>query len=652
MASRAVLAAIARAVDRGGSIDEAFAALSGIDPLLRSGARRRLREAHADAVLATPGWRSGQGEHGALHVMRVTYLYAARAVPGPDQIADALAVAAAYEAARAHMKPAPRLWWATALLVVGVALGAGVGGLAALRASRPPQRADAAQRATVPPGGAYADGGKPDANALVSHALERDVPGYLIALDRWSQARRKGGDAAEIASIEEALAQARAGALAPEVRAAFGERGARCLEDLLARARAAAESPAGPSGDAAGDALMQSLGALNDALAGAGLGYFVDGDVIERTDGDRRLVIIYTFSVEGVTLFQVSRGTTPAALAAGDDRVRSLHLRRLDHLNWTHTLLGFTRPHLREAVVLLDQVDENLVTYVLPGLGPDASVELFDDDDAAMPPGAAAVRARAGELVRTEYAAAPGLDRAAAARLGLGLARRRALFDGWQARVRARGITVQEPTTLKIGLDYGKALRGLVPDAELDELTAIDAELGDAHLTEVYAQLREVLVRSVERHEVQHRVDFARDDPGFMPKALARYVGPAERNGEERRHAALARDELSAYLGELARDEQTPRVNLSMLSRFLFKRRMWGTPECYAALVILEGLAAELTIPIANGAGLLQGGQIDRDALATAYLAITAREGSELRAAARRLWEKLFEGELPGLKRQ
>lgn len=651
MASRTVLAAIARAVDRGGSIDEALAALSRVDPLLRSGARRRLREAHADAVLATT--RSSQGEQGALHVMRVTYLHAARAVPGPDQIDDAVAVAAAYEEARAHTRPAPRLWWATALLVIGVALGAGVGGLAALRASRPPQRADAAQRIVVPPGGAYADGGKPDANARVSHALERDVPGYLIALDRWSQARRKGGDAAEIASIEEALAQARAGALAPEVRAAFGDRAAPCLEDLLLRARTAAESPAGPIGDAAGDALMQSLGALNDALAGAGLGYFVDGDVIERTDGDRRLVIIYTFSVERVTLFKVSRGTTPAALSAGgDDRVRSLHLRRLDHLNWTHTLLGFTRPHLREAVVLLDQVDENLVTYVLPGLGPDASVELFDGDDAAMPPGAAAVRARAGELVRTEFAAAPGLDRAAAARLGLGLARRRALFDGWQARVRARGITVQEPTTLTIDLDYGKALRGLVPDAELDELKAIDAELGDAHLAEVYAQLREVLVRSVERHEVQHRVDFARDDPGFMPKALARYVGPAERNGEERRHAALARDELSAYLGELARDEQTPRVNLSMLSRFLFKRRMWGTPECYAALVILEGLAAELTIPIANGAGLLQGGQIDRDALATVYLAITAREGSELRAAARRLWEKLFEGELPGLKLQ
>ena len=656
-----LLAAIARAVERGGEIDEALAALSRIDPMLRSMARRRLRESYADALLATPIAR--KGEQGALHVMRVTYLFAARAAPEEGQIEDVSVVAAAYEVARARATASsPRLWWATALLTIGITLCTGAGALAVRRASRIPPRVGTSQRAPVPPRGAYAEGGKPTANVQVRRALERDVPGYLIALDRLSQARLRAAPAAELAATEAALAQANASALAPGVREALGEGAARRLEELLAGARVAAESPAGPIAEAAGDALMQSVGALNDELVGAGLGYFVDGDVIEGTDSGRRLVILYAFSVEWVTLFRVGGGAElprssdgerrrplAAPLANVDEPVRSIHLRRLDHLNWTHALLGFTRPHLREAVVLLDQVDENLVTYVLPGLGPNASVELFDDDDTAPTPNADAVRARAGELVRAEYAAAPELDQVAAARLGVRLARRRTLFKGWQVRASARGVTVQEPTTLKLELDYDKALRGLVPDEELAELAALDRELGEAPLINAYAQLREVLVRSVERHEAQHRIDFSRDDPGFMPKALAMYVGPAENDGKERGHAARARDELSAYLGELARDERTPRVNLSMLARFLFKRRLWGTPECYAALVILEGLAAELTIPLGDGEGLLRGDLIDRRALADAYLGMTAREGSELRAAARRLWEKLFEGELPPL---
>src|SRR4029079_9462073 len=96
--------------------------------------------------------------------------------------------------------------------------------------------------------------------------------------------------------------------------------------------------------DPTADAMLAAAGALDDALAAAGLGYFVDGDVITDRDG-RRMVIVYSFTVERVTLF--SAGPLDHA-----NVVRALHVRRLDTLNWSHTLLGFTRPHLRHAVIL------------------------------------------------------------------------------------------------------------------------------------------------------------------------------------------------------------------------------------------------------------------------------------------------------------
>ena len=68
------------------------------------------------------------------------------------------------------------------------------------------------------------------------------------------------------------------------------------------------------------------------------------------------------------------------------------------------------------------------------------SVALFDPD--APQAERAAVEARAGELVRDEYGAAPGLDPAAARRLGELLGRRRALFESWEKRVSARGLSL------------------------------------------------------------------------------------------------------------------------------------------------------------------------------------------------------------------
>ena len=651
----AALTAIARVIDEGGDIDATYAALRRVDPLLRRGARRRVRDAYVDALLATSFKKGDDASH---HVLRIAYLLIAGTPPAPEITDDPAAVTDAFAAARARHKPvSSRFGWPTALLALLLALAAVASGVVLYRTyGRALPAPDASLREAPPPHGAFATGGRlSPGNPAVTRTFAEDLPEFLIRLDRLAKARQASAPAAELQGAEVALDAASQRVLDPDARRGIGDRAAAQLERLLAAARAASLGQAGqpgqgqpgqgqpgPSADAANEALMEATGAFDDELAAAGLGYFVDGDVITDRRTGQRLVILYSFTVESVSLF-----------SSGSATVRALDLRRLDRLNWSHALLGFTRPHLREALVLLDQVDAQLVTYILPGLGPGEGIELFDDQEDGEPeepaPAArAAVEKRAGELVRLEYGATSGLDAARAEKMGRLLARRQTLALGWQKSLAARRIVLQLPSRLRLGPDYESSLEGMVPRAELAELVAIDEELGEPAFLTTYAKLRDALVDSVERHEVQHRLDFSRQGGLPMPSALKAYVGPAPpQGGEAFRFAQLARAELSAYLAELSRDPRTTRVNLTMIARFLFKRSLSGTAESYAALVIFEGLGAELSLPAETP--FVQSGQIKRDAVASLYLALSALPPADLRAAAARLWEKLFDTKLPEL---
>jgi hypothetical protein len=637
----AVLSAIARGVDEGGDVDTAHAALAQVDPLLRRRAGRLIRDAYVDALRST---RIKKGHDATCHVLRIAYLRVAGAPPRPEATDDPDAIAAAFEAARAkHPRAVPRFWWATAILCLTIALASVAFGLVLYRAFGPPRSRDASARAAPPPRGAFATGGKlSPGHPSITRALAETLPEYLVELDHLTKARHGGAPPAEIQEREAAIAEARQRVLVPEVRSSLGAGAAARLEELLTAAREASAGRPGLAAEAASARLLEATAAFDDELAAVGLGYFIDGDVLTDIRTGQRLVILYSFTVESIGLF-----------ASGGVTIRALDLRRLDHLNWTHTLLGFTRPHMREALVLLDQVDEQLVTYILPGLGRGAGIELFDDDGETPaaerpPPARAAVEQRGGELARAEYGATPGLDAARAEKMGRLLSRRRALVEGWQKALLPQQITLQMPAKLRLEGDYERSLRGMVPKAELAELSAIDDEIGEPAFLNAYALLRDVLVDSVERHEVQHRLDFAREGGLPMPNALEAYIGPAERRtGEEERFAAQARTELSAYLAELSRDLSTTRVNLTLIARFLFKRQLQGTAECYAAVVIFEGLAAELSLPVKGP--VVQDGHIDRGLMADLYLTLTALPPADLRAAAARLWEKLFQGRLPEL---
>jgi hypothetical protein len=184
----------------------------------------------------------------------------------------------------------------------------------------------------------------------------------------------------------------------------------------------------------------------------------------------------------------------------------------------------------------------------------------------------------------------------------------------------------------------------------MTEMLAADDGLGNGAVGEAFTAVRDALAASVERHEVQHRLD-ALAARTVMPKALEDSVGPLlDGAGKERRGASRARAELSAYLAELARDPKTTRVGLTMIARFLFDRRAHGTGESYAAVIILDGLAEALEV--GDRSPLVVRHQVDRHAAARDYLALSTMPPEKLREAAQKLWEKLFEAPLPDLRKQ
>jgi hypothetical protein len=259
----------------------------------------------------------------------------------------------------------------------------------------------------------------------------------------------------------------------------------------------------------------------------------------------------------------------------------------------------------------------------------------------------AAVEAKAGEIARAELGAVPGMDRLAVAKLGRLLGERHALFQRWEALARPRGMTIVEPAQLRLPEGFAKSLDGLIPRDDIAEMHRIDEALDDATRAQAFASLRDTLGGSVERHEVQHRLDALASEPPRMPEALEARVGALMEDGKERRLAASARAELSAYLAELARDARTPKLGLTMIARFLFDQRLHGTGESYAALTILEGLADRLAVP----GKVLVNHKIDRHAVAGVWLALVALPPERLREEARKLWEALFGVPLPELRK-
>jgi hypothetical protein len=225
--------------------------------------------------------------------------------------------------------------------------------------------------------------------------------------------------------------------------------------------------------------------------------------------------------------------------------------------------------------------------------------------------------------------------------IGRDYASRRELFETWAGRLRPQGIQLRLPDRYDLDLDGYAGLDGRVPPDEWRQAREMEGSLSAPGRQARIRALEAPLVASIERHEVQHRLDVLAGALDRSPPELDAVVRPDSALG----HRALA--ELSAYVAEIERDTGTAKTNLALLARYLLDPDLVGLAESYAALVAFDGMARELGT---RHDALVGPRGLDGAAVARTYLALRGFDPAALRKAAARLWRHLFARPLPPLR--
>ena len=615
MIRRHLLAALAAGISAGDD-DAARAALRRVDPVLRGPAKRRLERALIDAALATNELGGAIDPDAARHVQRVAALQLCKAAP--EDVTDRERIASAYAALpKVRAGGAP-----IATLLLGFVLSALSITVALYLWTLPGAARRAYARELPPPGaGAFKDGGVPLEDPALATLFVDQLTALVIESDRDRQSGGMDRDrkAHDIALISAPEVQARG----PAVVKAWGE----MLEMLDRWVYVPASSRQFK------DIVQQfshKVRAVSDQLAAAGIGYYLEGDVY--TQGQEAHALIYAYRVEEVVFVK-----------AGGQPRRVLSLRRLDRLNISHTLLGMQSQDLGDPVLLLDQIEDHVASHILPVLAPEAAWELADDAYQAHD-GAALAKA-AGEAVRRELLAALDKDAPAAQKIATLIAERATIVATWREVLEKRGWYMARTDGLFLPERMLEQLADEVPGSERRRVEAIEEELAQLDGPRIASRGHVLLATSVRRHEAQHGLDDERQAPLRYPPALADILGDADdREGEPRKDVEHARAELSAYVSQLANDPVTAQMSLWNVARFAFDDDQVGTPESYAGVVIVEGLAKHLGL--ASPGPVIHDRRIDRERLATLAMPMTKLSGDQLRTAARALWKDLYAEEM------
>lgn len=587
---RATLSALAIAIAEGRP-ELGKRELQCFDPLIRWRAGKLLSAALDRAHLST-------NVHDPVHLCRVAFLNVATGAPEAS-FDDVEAVRAEQEAWLGKLRPPRRGPWLS-LALGALVLAAAAAAALVWRFTRP---FDPRQNA--------------DGRALSEH-----MTAFVVAASR--------GDRA-------AAERARAGATSAEVRKALGGEATDRLGELFDAAAAMNGLQAPDQLKEANHRLTLAAGALNRALAAAKRPYFVDTDVLPGAGGARAALLGFYVERE-------------ASVSSGEQAHRVVHLWRLDHLNLVQGYTGYTRPSMPAATVLLDQVESDLVRYVLPALPDGSPMSLIDEAtelevEARGGDWAPGVNARAGELVRGYFAQTDqGRDRAVR-RVGELLARRRALIASWRKDLAGLGHVLRVPERLVPEADYAEELSLRVPRAQLGEWDSLHAELLQSDNLAAFRRLRDFYVASVERHEVQHRIDFAR---GLVPipELLCRQLGVEDPlDAPEGTLRARAREELSAYLASIVSSTHSPVLELVLLSRHVFVGR--GGTYWHAALAAFRGIGGELGLDVD---ALIGRGVIRPERFAKLWTELLLKPPAELRAAAERFYAKAYGGPLAAVE--
>ena len=229
--------------------------------------------------------------------------------------------------------------------------------------------------------------------------------------------------------------------------------------------------------------------------------------------------------------------------------------------------------------------------------------------------------------------------------MGRLLARRRALTRRWQRTLAELGSELRVPERLLPEVKYSRELAHRVPRAELYEWDAIHRELRRPDRLAAFLRLRELYTLNVQRHEVEHRLDYAR---GLVPvpERLAAALGlDNPLDAPEGGLAARARQELRAYLAEIVAAPHSPLLGLVLLGRHLFAEGSRGGAYWYAARVLFVALAEELGVAAAAGPGE----RVRPEDCARVFLAVLARDDATLRGALERVQARTFGEPVPAV---
>jgi hypothetical protein len=453
-------------------------------------------------------------------------------------------------------------------------------------------------------------------SSAAGRVLSEPVSYHLIALSRSDAAR---------------IERARNAALSGDAHRAFGDDGAARLAELLHASERLAQTRSNER-LLARDGFLSSAEGFNHLLEERRLPYFLDSEVIATES--RLMPLLVSFYIE-----------RDVHVAANNKTVRAIHVWRLDKLNFRHNYLGYTRPRTPAALVLLDQIETDLVRHVLPAIPPDEPMVLIDErTETQAPSWALELSQRAGQMIRRHFERVPREQIDGVEKVGRLLARRRALVKKWRAEVRGLGLELAVPERLVPERDYAAELENRVPRSNLQEWEEIHEALMSRDAYDSFLRLRNRYVWSVERHEVQHRLDYARELVP-VPEILSKHLDVENPIGvEEGSLAARARDELSAYLASIAQANDSPLLELVLLARFFFDESNLGGPYSYAALAAYEGIGRELGLDVD---ALIGSGVIGRERLVRLFYAVNERSSDELRAAASRFYESAYGQKLP-----
>jgi hypothetical protein len=511
--------------------------------------------------------------------------------------------------------------WRIVLAVV-VLLGAGVIVFAVMRGGGSKPQASKQYTRSLPPqsADAYQRGGVPLHDDALEALLRDGLATAVIGVDRYTRALDRGDtvDPPKLAATLQALAARPEMARAKPLAAAWSA----LTTQLVTWSNL---SPGDPALEAASEELVMRAHDVSFQLAALGLGYYLDANV--SSSSRRRDAYLYAYRVEQISL--VERAGEP---------MRVLQLRRLDKLNYSEAMFGMQGEELGDPLVLLDQIDHNVSSRDLLVLDARGSFKIGGDDWMNGSPQAIQLRANVDRAVRRELLLAMGPDAEAAAAMGALLYERSQLVLDWKRKLELRGIRLHKIDTVFLPDSLLEELATAIPKRESERAQDIEDQLAELDAAGLAGRLSEALTVSVERHEAEHGYDAEGTLP--QPASIEEIVGPVEREGHKRHFAARVRNEVSAYLSQIASDPLTPHWALWTLADFAFDRDQWGGVYSNVAAIVISELARELGAP--EGELWVSHGTIQRERLATLAATIAAVDGDRLRKAAASTWTRMY----------